>query len=706
MAITRRTFLVSSLVASGGLLLGCTTTSSKILSKPQVTQQDLGMWLRIGTDNRITFVVPAVEMGQGVSTALPTIVAEELNVSLDQIDTVMAPVNEVYRGPDGGFTQGTGGSTSVNKWWDALSKTGAAAREMLTQAAANRWQVNTSELSTESGFVLHAASGRRLSFGELTEDAARLEIPAEPARKPAAEYRLVGQPLPRKDGLAKVTGAAQFGIDVQLPNLLYATVKQSPVFGGTVRAFNEASAKSVKGVVAVVEVPHGVAVVAEKFWQAKKGLDALEVEFEGGKSLGLSNATLEQQLDEALEELGKAELAGERTLDVEYFVPYLAHATMEPMNCTVDLRADRCDVWVPTQFPEVVRDKVAEVFGLDDEQVTVHTTYLGGGFGRRGWDFAIQAATVARAVKRPVKLIWTREEDTRQDFYRPAYKSRLQVTLNADGTPAAWAHQIAGPSIVSEFAKQLVNLSAVGTVLRWVDVDPLSTQGAELPYAIPDHAVDYQVVEPGVRVGFWRSVGSSHNAFIVESVLDEAAHLAQQDPLAYRLALLRDKPRHRAVLERVATESGWGEPLPAGRARGVALHESFKSIVAQIAEVSVANGQVQVHKVHCVIDCGRYVNPNLIRQQLEGSVVMGLSATLFEAVQIQDGAVQSSNFHDYRLARLAESPEVSVSILQNNEAPGGIGEPGVPPVAPAICNAIFKATGTRIRRLPVGDQLA
>ena len=704
MNLSRRAFLHSSLLMTGGLLLGCTSNSPLILSSPKESANELGLWVRIGNDNRIGFVVPSVEMGQGVTTSLPTILAEELDVEPDQIDIVLASVHVAYRQP-GGFTQGTGGSTSIVKWWEPLSKTGAAARSMLVQAAANRWQVSPGECQTSAGHVLCAGSDRKLSYGELATEAAKLEVPDDPRCKDRSQYRLVGKPLNRLDGLAKVTGQAQFGIDVKVPGMLYATVRQSPVFGGEILRYEESSALGVKGVVGVFEILNGVAVVAEKFWQAKRGAEALQIEFHGGRSAGLNDVDLEQQLTEALDDLGKAEVSGEKVLDVEYFLPYLAHATMEPMNCTADVHKNHCEVWVPTQFPEVVRDKAAEITGLAPEQVTVHTTYLGGGFGRRGWDFAVQAVQASKAVGRPVKLIWTREEDTQHDFYRPAYKSRLQVELDKNGFPKSWKHQLAGPSAISEFAWQLVDTRAVGKLLNWIDWDVTSTGGTQLPYAIPAYEMDYEVVEPGIRVGFWRSVGNSHNAFTVESVLDEAADLAGRDPLEYRLALLTDQPRHRKVLDQVAQDAGWGSSLPEGHARGIALHESFKSIVAQVVEVSVDAGNVRVHKVHCAIDCGRYVNPNIIHQQIEGSVIFGLSAALYEQISLKDGAVANSNFHDYRVARLSESPEVFVSIIENEEAPGGVGEPGVPPVVPALCNAIYAATGKRIRRLPVASQL-
>lgn len=708
MSLSRRKFLQTTLltsIAGSGLLLGCSRASKQILSVPNASDASLGMWLRVGSDDQITVVVPSAEMGQGVTTSLTSIVAEELEVELDRVQVALAPANTEYNNPEMGM-QGTGGSNSVLAWWEPLRKIGASARSMLVQAAAQQMQVPATECTVEDGVVKHP-SGKSLRYGEVAAAAAKLEVPSEPALKASKDYRYVGKSTPRLDNRAKVTGSAQFGIDVQVPGMLYAAVRQSPVFGAEVASYDDAWARQQKGVVAVVPIPNGVAVVADSYWRARKAMLALPVTFEGGKTLGQSDASIRESFVAALDDVGKATLSGGQVIDVEYEVPYLAHATMEPMNCTADVQPNRCTVWAPTQFPGMAKGKVADLTGLDEEQVTINCTYLGGGFGRRAeQDFLVHAVLVSKAVGKPVKLIWTREEDTQHDFYRPAYLSRLQVQLGADGAPEQWEHQLAGPSILSQLTERAFDTRIISSVMGWLDWDMTSTEGTKLPYRVKDSNVDYAIVDPGVPVGFWRSVGSSHNAFTVESVMDEAAHLAGKDPLEYRLALLQDHPRHANVLKRAAEDAGWGSPLPSGHAQGLAVHESFKSIVAHVFEVSVENGAVRVHKVYSAIDCGRYVNPEIIRQQVEGSIVFGISSTLREKISIQAGQVSNSNYHDYPVARMTDSPEISVSLMENDEAPGGVGEPGVPPVAPALCNAIFAATGKRIRKLPIADQLA
>lgn len=707
MPVTRRQFLQTLAAAGGGLLVGCSTSSGKVLSAKEVADHSLGVWLHIASDGAVTFVVPSSEMGQGVTTSLTAIVAEELEVDFKLIQTVHAHASPEYNNPQFS-TQGTGGSTSIVAWWAPLQKMAAAARQMLVQAAAQRWQVEAGSCTVENAVIFHPGSNRQLAYANVVKDAANLVAPDDPVLKDPANYRYIGKPLPRKDGFIKVTGQAQFGIDVRLPGMLYATVRQSPVFGASVTSIDKTTINLYPGVVDVVDIPNGVAIVANNFWAARKAAQALKVEFSEGVTSGLDDEKIYQQFASALASMGKAEVRGERTLDVEYEVPYLAHATMEPMNCTADVRADGCTVWVPSQFQGLARSTAADITGLDEEKVRVNTTYLGGGFGRRAeLDFVIQAVTVSKAVGKPVQVIWTREEDTQHDFYRPAYLSRIQLSLKENGYPDRFEHQLAGPALLTRLLERSMGLGTVGSIMRWLNFDTTSTEGAsELPYSIENHNLDYTVVDPGVPVGFWRSVGSSHNAFTTESVIDEAAHLAGIDPYQYRHELLKNKPRHQAVLERVAEEADWYAELPEGYGRGIALHKSFGSIVGQVVEVSVKDKKLKIHKVHCVIDCGRYVNPDIIEAQLQGAVVQALSSTLDEKISIKNGAVSNSNFHDYPVLRLDKSPDVTVSIMQNDEDPGGVGEPGVPPLVPAVCNGIYAATGKRIRKLPIGNQLS
>ncbi|MDP7157995.1 MAG: xanthine dehydrogenase family protein molybdopterin-binding subunit [SAR324 cluster bacterium] len=701
--LSRRDFLRTSALAGTSLLVGCTFGSDPILSKPKAAQEQLGLWLRIAPDDSITLLLPSSEMGQGTSTSLPMVVAEELEVDLEQITLEIAPVHDAYKNSEMSM-QGTVGSNSVIAWWAKLQKVGAAARTMLVQAAAQRWGVPESECVAQAGTVVHSPSGRKLRYGELVEVASKLNIPDDPALKNPKQYRYIGKPVPRMDGLAKVTGQAQFGIDITLPGMRYAVVRQSPVFGGAVQSVDDTAAKAIRGVEGVVEVPGGVAVVADSTWHAKKGADALKVEFSSGRTVGLNDAEVARQFKAALDDLGKAELGSGKILDLEYSVPFLAHATLEPMNCTADVRPDSCTLWVPTQTQQMARDKAAEVTGLDDDQVTVHTTMLGGGFGRRSeTDFVAQAVTVSKAIGKPVKLVWTREEDTQHDFYRPAYATRLQIKLGADGLPERWEQQLVGPSVLSQLFERAFQSELAGNILKWIDWDLTSTEGAgEVPYTIPDHDLDYAIVDPGVPVGFWRSVGGSHTAFYIESALDEAAHLAGIDPGEYRRRLLQKQPRHLVVLEQVLQDSGWGAPLPKGHGRGLALHESFKSIVGQVLEIRVSpEGQLQPLRAWCVIDCGRVINPDTVRAQMEGGLGFGLSAALGERISLSNGRVDQSNFHDYTVARQADSPEIFVTILESGAELGGVGEPAVPPVAPALANAVFDATGIRVRSLPL-----
>ncbi len=700
---SRRTFIKTMTLAGGGLMLGFHLPISSKFAEASTKEQAINAFIRIAKDGDIAVMVPSSEMGQGIYTALPMIVAEELEADWTKVRPEMAPLGKEFKNP-AFYMQSTGGSTSVKAWWQPLSQAGATAREMLIAAAAKKWGVAATECEAKNGMVLHKGSGKKLGYGDLVESASKLQAPKNPAMKPKDQYRLIGKSVKRLDTPAKVDGSAVFGIDVRVPNMLYGSVKTSPVFGGEVASMNEAAAKALKGVKAVVPVPNGVVVVADSYWRAKKGVDALDIQFKDGKHANLSNESISKSFHQALENKGAIAHAGgdvaanlkvaKKTIEVEYEVPFLAHATMEPQNCTAFVTQDSCEIWSPTQGQDPAAFVISQLTGLPPEKIKINTTFLGGGFGRRfEQDFLIHAVLASKAVGQPVKVVWSREEDTQHDFYRPCSVSKFQIGLGTDGMPVAWNNRIVCPSILTRVLPQYVKNG----------IDPTSVEGAnELPYGIPHQHIDYVMKDTGIPVGFWRSVGSSHNAFYVESAIDEAAHASNQDPYQFRRKLLDSQPRFRTVLDMVAKNSGWGKSLPKGHFQGIALAKSFGSIVGEVAEISITpEGQVQVHRVVCVIDCGSVVNPDTVVAQMESGIVFGLTATLNGTITINKGRVIESNFHDYKMMRMAETPKIDVEIVQNTEAPGGVGEPGTPPVAPAITNAIFAATGYRIRKLPV-----
>ena len=713
--LKRRTFLKTSTLAGAGFAIGFTFDPFVSLatgSGPSVSRTkgaELGLWVRIASDGTITLIAPSSEMGQGVNTSLSMIIAEELEADWQSIKTETAPAHSDYKNPNNPL-QFTGGSSSLRGFWEPLREVGAAAREMLKTAAAQKWDVPVNECEAKSGKILHKKSGCEIGYGELAEAAGKLDVPSDPVLKSPEDYELIGKPVMRLDLPAKVTGSAQFGIDVRIPGMLFATVRQSPVFEGEVLSFDETAAKNVRGVVAVVQVPNGIAVVADNTWRAKKGMEALNPQFKDGKTAGessmpgLDSQQVREQFLAALDDEGKGEndaehaAAGLPFLDLEYEVPFLAHATLEPMNCTAYVRDDFCEVWAPTQNQEMSMDAAKDITDLDEDQIRIHTTLLGGGFGRRlETDYVKQAVTVSKLLEKPVQLTWMREEDIQHDFYRPASISRFQISLGRDGFPLKWENQLAAPSILKRYFSPL----------GWFGFDPTSTEGADvLPYAIPDFDFDYSLVDPGVPVGFWRSVGSSHNAFYTESAIDEAAHTAKQDPFEYRRKLLAQKPRFRKVLEKVAADANWGRRIPEGHGLGIALHKSFASIVGAVLEVSAnASGNLKMHKVWITIDCGKVVNPDTVRAQMEGGFVFGLSAALGEEITLKNGRVEQSNFHDYTILRMKGVPEISVSIIENrtldDDQIGGVGEPAVPLAAPVLANAIFAVTGKRYRSLPL-----
>jgi isoquinoline 1-oxidoreductase beta subunit len=698
----RRAFLQTAGTVGAGLVIGFRIPTR---GDQEPAPFAPNAWLRIGTDDSVLVVVDRSEMGQGVATALPMLLAEELEADWTKVRIEFAPADKAYINPLFGL-QGTGGSTSVRAAWTPLRQAGAAAREVLITAAAQRWAVNRAECHAERGAVVHAKTHRRLRYGQLAVRAAALPIPADVPLKDRKDWHIAGKPTQRLDTPLKISGRAKFGIDVWVPGMRVAVVARSPVFGGKVKSFDATAVRAIEGVRDVVQISSGVAVVATGYWPAKQGRDALKVEWDEGSVAAVSSPGIASFFAERAAQAGAVARhdgdpdgaigAAARMIEADYALPFLAHATMEPMNCTAHVRPDGVDIWAPTQFQTGAQGIGAQIGGVPPEKVQVHTTYLGGGFGRRfELDFiqeALEASKAAGGV--PVKVIWSREDDIRNSQYRPASFHRMRAGLGADGRPVAWTHRIVAPSIMARVFPTMVQNGLDGEAVEG---------GVGMPYAVPNVHVDYLLTDTGIPVGFWRSVNNSYNAFAVETFIDELAAAANVDPFEYRRGLLANAPRHRGVLELAAAKAGWGTPLPAGRSRGIAVHKSFESFVAQVAEVSVSPaGEVRVHRVVCAVDFGMYVNPDTIEAQMQGAIVFGLTAALKGAITIDRGRVQQSNFHDYEMLRLAEMPVVEVHIVPSSEAPGGVGEPGTPPIAPAVCNAIFAATGKRIRSLPIG----
>ncbi|MGO9571691.1 MAG: molybdopterin cofactor-binding domain-containing protein [Desulfomonilaceae bacterium] len=669
----------------------------------------LGAFIRIGADETITIIVNHSEMGQGVYTSLPMLVAEELECDWRKIVVEAAPVDPAYNHTQWGI-QGTGGSTSVASEWERLRKVGATAREMLIAAAADTWKVDKASCRAENGTVTHS-SGKSLTYGQLAAKAANVSMPEEVGLKDPSTFKIIGMTMKRLDTPEKTNGKGVFGIDVNIPGMLIAVVERSPVFGGKVKSFKADKAKAVPGVKSVVQIPSGVAVVATGFWPAKIGRDSLEIVWDEGPDAKLSTDGMREEYADLAKKPGdparkegdpqQALKKAAKQLNAQYEVPYLAHAPMEPLNCVVDLRADSCEIWTGTQFQTVDRLMAAEVTGLEPEQVKIHTTLLGGGFGRRAnpkSDFIVLAVEVAKAAKAPVKVMWTREDDMKGGWYRPMWYDRISGGLDAEGNIVGWHQTIVGQSIVTGTPFE-------GAMIK-DGIDETSVEGAfDMPYEIPNILVDLHSTKIVVPVQWWRSVGHSHTGFVVESFMDELAHAARKDPYEFRRKLLVEHPRNRAVLELAAQKANWGSALPEGRGRGIALHKSFGSFIAQVAEVSVSSeGMVRVHRVVCAVDCGRVVNPNTVEAQMEGGIVFGLSAALYGAITLKDGRVQQSNFNNYKMLALNEMPKVEVYIVPSQEPPTGVGEPGVPPIAAAVGNAVFAVTGKRIRRLPIDSE--
>ncbi|KAF1723145.1 xanthine dehydrogenase family protein molybdopterin-binding subunit [Pseudoxanthomonas wuyuanensis] len=713
---SRRNFLKAGAALGGGLVVAFVVPGARRLAMAQQAAAADGAsgafapnaYLRIGSDDSITVLSAHAEMGQGIWTTLPMLIAEELDADWSKIRVEHAPAAEAYFSSVFGM-QGTGGSTTTWSEFDRYRQAGAAARAMLVQAAATRFGVPASEVRTENGEVI--AGNQRLRYGALADDAGKLAPPAMDTLKlkDASDWRVIGKPTKRLDTPEKITGQAKFGMDVQFDGLLTAVVARAPVFGGKPRSIDDTAAKAIPGVRQVLQVPSGVAVVADHYWAAKLGRDALVIDWDPGEHAALDSDALRREFSALADTPGAvaaqagnvdAALAGAaRTVAAEYAVPYLAHAAMEPLNCTVKLQADRCDIWCGTQFPTLDQRNAARITGLAPEKIFIHTPFLGGAFGRRATptsDVVSEAVEIAKAAGAPVKTVWTREDDTRGGYYRSAFVQKASVGLDENGMPVAWRQVLVGQSIMA------------GTFMEAMmvrnGVDHTSVEGvSDSPYVTGTaaHRVDLHSPSTGIPVLWWRSVGHSYNAFVMESLVDELAHAAGRGPLEYRRALLAKHPRHLAALELAAEKFGWSAPAVPGRGRGIAVHESFGSFVAQAAEVSVEDGAIRVHRVVCAIDCGPAVNPDAVRAQMESGIAFGLGAALHSTLTLRQGQVQESNFHDYRVLRIDEMPVVDVHIVPSTEKMGGAGEPGTPPIAPAVANAVFALTGQRLRELPL-----
>ena len=704
--LPRREFLKRSAAGGGALVIGFYLPGKfeAQAATPRMEPAALNAWVRITADNVVTLIIDKSEMGTGVTTSLPMLLAEELDFDWKKVKFEFAPAAPQYFNPIFGL-QGTGGSTSVRASWEPLTKAGAAAREMLVATAAKNWHVEPSACHVDNGAVVHTATGKRLSYGVLVEEAAKLPVPPNPKVKDPKDYKYIGKPVKRLDTPVKINGKAEFGIDVRLPKMQHAVVARCPVFGGKLKSFDATKAKAIRGVKQVLEISSGVAVVADNTWSAMEGRRALQMEWEEGPNAAVSSESIRRLYVENAEKPGaiarkdgdvETALAGAaKKLEAVYEAPFLAHATMEPMNCAADVRADGCDIYAPTQFQTFSQNTGAKITGLKPEHVRIHTTYLGGGFGRRAeQDFITEAVELSKAVSAPVQVTWSREDDMQHDFYRPATFTKLTGGLDSEGWPVAWKCRVVGPSIMSRFFP--------GSVKNGLDNS--SVEGiVDSKYAIPNFFCDYVLTETGVPVGFWRSVGNSQNGYITECFIEELARASGKDSFEFRRRLLANAPRHRGVLELAAEKASWGKPLPAGQTRGIAVVESFGSFVAEVAEVSFnkGSGEIRVHRVVCAVDCGRYVNPDIVAAQMESCIVYGLTAALKGQITIDKGRVEQGNFNDYEMLRFNEMPRVEVHIVPSNEAPGGCGEPGTPPIAPAVCNAIFAATGKPIRRLPI-----
>jgi CO/xanthine dehydrogenase Mo-binding subunit len=702
---SRRAFLTAMAAIGGGLLVGFRVSFTAAQASPPAAELAPNGFVRIDRAGRVSLILPYVEMGQGAYTSQVQLLAEELDVGLDQVTLEAAPPNEaLYSHPVFG-DQITGGSAGLRGSWDTLRVAGATTRAMLITTAAERWGVDRAGCTAQRGEVIHAASGRRVPYGELVDDAARLPVPDDVPLKEASRYQLIGKSVKRIDTPDKVTGAAKFGIDALPSGVKFAAVAACPVFGGRLGRVNEGAALRVNGVRQVVKIDDAVAVVADHTWAARKGLAALDVSWQEGANAAVDTATLVADCDAAFDRAGvvaseagdpaAAEAGASSLYEAAFRMPMLAHLAMEPINCTAHVHKDGCEIWVGCQRLALARRMAAEALRLPPEKVMIHNHLLGGGFGRRlEADFVAQAVRIARHVDGPVKVTWSREEDVQHDYYRYHNHSRVRVGLNAQKRPVSFSHRIVGPAIMERWLP----------VFYQNDVDLDIVGGAAGPYGWPARRIEFvrQEAPQGLATGNWRGVGATRNVFVVETVVDDLAIAAGSNPLDYRRSLLTQSPRALAVLERAAEAAGWGRPLPRGRGRGLSVLHDFGSYVAEVAEVAVEpSGAVRVERVVCAVDCGIAVNPDIVTAQLEGGVVFGLSAALYGRITVANGRIEQSNFNDCPVVRMNEAPQIEVHIVASSEAPGGVGEPGTAALFPAVTNAIFAATGVRLYELPI-----